>query len=205
MWSTTESFLVPFVRLLLFKVVLSCTPVADTVSPHCVEYSCKILARAALVFMNRIDLWFLEMPLFPCRFHCIYLCLCVSVCVHIHMHSHTCTRVRTHTNAWTQKETKLLDTACASHPAEGLQVTAVTCCPVIVPLFSTPLFTLSLPPLVISLEDGFCCHCLFCFVCLFLILTLLESPKVSCYPALYVEVWVVLVWYGGNLSLFPLR
>lgn len=87
-------------------------------------------------------------------------------------------------------------------PAEELQMTAVTCCPVIV-----------LPPVLLSSP----CHFLrkvqssssryligrgFLLLLLLSVLlylfvsysdSLLESPKVSCYPALYVEVWVVLV------------
>lgn len=126
---------------------------ADTLSPHCVESSCKILARAGLVFMDRIDLWFLEMPLFPCRFHCIYLCLCLSVCA------------RTHTNAWThthKKKTKLLDMACASLPSWGA---AGGCCHLLSCHFppvlhsSLHLVTSSAesraPPLVISLQEVF--------------------------------------------------
>lgn len=121
------------------------------------------------------------MPLFPYWFHCIYLCLCVSVCVHIHTHSHTGTRLSTHrhthtyahTNAWTQRQQSFWMWRVLPRPTEELQVTAVTPRPVIVLPSSTPRFTSSLAaPLLISLEEVFCCYCLFSLVCLFLILTL---------------------------------
>lgn len=115
------------------------------------------------------------------------------MCVCAHMHSYTCTLMRTHTNAWTQKKAKLMDMARASRPAEELQVTAVLSFSSRSPLLPSPCHFLHRAKSCSSrylIGRGFLLL-LSVWLCLFVSYSdsLLESPKVSHNPALYVEVW----------------
>lgn len=137
------------------------------------------------------------MPLFPCRFHCIYLCLCVSVCA---QHAHSCAHTQMHGH---KRKQSFWIWLVLPRPAEELQVTAVTCCPVIFLSFSTPLVTCHSLRRVQSASSRYLIGrgfllLLSVLLCLFVSYSdsLLESPKVSHYPALYVEVWgrSFLIW-----------